>query len=305
MREATARAWAGLFASHGRIHVYTVDPGGHAMAQQLVPLIRDGGRLGDWFAEGWSARHVPGCRPGGELPDALESGDTLLMGSQVTYDRTHAVLRGCAERRAATIFVFDHWKNYAAHFGAGPLPDVVVVPDEDGRDGLVSTYGDAIASRIRILPHAAIEAAVDRIRALQMSVERGTIAMLLDPTDLADGLGYDWRRELHAAVVHAAAGAFARLLVKPHPRQDLEAVRSELQRIEANGVTVQLYAGETEPLIAVAEEVWGMTTVGLNIAISAGKRIRSFQVGRNAAGIRASNRKIEPYVIDALPGASS
>ncbi len=297
MRETTARAWRALLADYRNVCVYTADPGGHAMVRELVPLLRDMDRLGEWFAEGWSAGQLPQCRSGAEVPAALATDDALLLGSQVNYERTHAILRDCQALGVTTIFLFDHWKNYSKHFGAGPLPDVVVVPDDDARTELIAEYGGTVARRVRILPHLAIEASVDRIRSLNIPVESGTVAMLLDPTEAADNLGYDWRRELHAAADQAAASAFARLLVKPHPRQDPAVVQRELTLLAGNGVATVLYGGETERLIAVAQEVWGMTTVALNIALGAGKRIRSFQIGRNAAGVRASNRQIEPYVV--------
>ena len=89
-------------------------------------------------------------------------------------------------------------------------------------------------------------------------------------------------------------------MVKPHPRQDAEVVRREIARMELGGAVVDLYSGDTERLIAIAAEVWGMTTVALNVALTSGKLIRSFQVGRNEAGARASNPHIEPFTIVGL-----
>jgi hypothetical protein len=297
MREATAALWCDLLAAHARIHVYTVDPGAHAMACELVPLLRKVGRLGEWFAEGWSSTRKPGCRPAADLFDAMTASDALLLGSQMNCARTQAILRQAADSGVTTIFVFDHWKNYGEHFGSGRLADRIVVPDDVARSSLLAAVGADAAPRIRVLPHLAIEAAVDRVRACNLAPRPGTIAMLLDPTEADNGLGYDWQSALAAAVDKASMQAGSHLLVKPHPRQDASVVARELAVPQRRGARAELYHGDMEPLIATADEVWGMTTIALHVALAAGKPIRSFQIGRTPAGARASNPHIEPYAI--------
>ena len=55
MKEESARLWRQALAPYRPIHIYTVDPGAHAMARELVPLICTIDRLGEWFVEGWAA----------------------------------------------------------------------------------------------------------------------------------------------------------------------------------------------------------------------------------------------------------
>jgi hypothetical protein len=193
--------------------------------------------------------------------------------------------------------VFDHWKNYAEHFGGQPLPDVIVLPDEIGREHFLAAVGSHAAPHLRVLPHPGIDAATQRVAALDAPVRKGTIALLLDPTEAPDGLGYDWRGTLASALAAAEARAASLLLVKPHPRQNIDMVRDEIAVLGRNRMATELYGGETESLIAIAEEVWGMTTSALNVALAVGRPIRSFQVGRNAKGERASNPHIEPFAI--------
>jgi hypothetical protein len=296
MRTESARLWREFLSGYERIHVYTADPGAHAIAAELVPLARDLGHLSGWFAEGWSAARNAECRPASELRPALEAGGTLLLGSQTDYRRTHSVLETARAASATTVFVFDHWKNYAAHFG-DQLPDVIVVPDMIAHEQLLAAVGSRAAPHLRVLPHPGIDAAVQRVAALHAPVQKGTIAMLLDPTETPDGLGYDWRGSLASALAAAEARPGRRLLVKPHPRQNIDMIRDEIAILDRNRRAVELYGGETESLIAMAEEVWGMTTSALNVALAVGKPIRSFQVGRNAQGERASNPHIEPFAI--------
>jgi hypothetical protein len=297
MRELSAKLWRDLLERHQRLHIYTVDPGADAMASELVPLISQLGRFGLWFAEGWSASHGTGKLPAADLLSSLSPGDGLIVGSQTDFNRTQAMVRQAVDAGAATIFVFDHWKNYAAHFDAGRLPDTIVVPDEISRRMLTSALGDVATDRVRVLPHLAIEAAADRILSIGDAPQPGTIVLLLDPTERDDDLGYDWRSTLADVSDYVAARSPARVLVKPHPRQNVTVVAHEIEALRDRGFVVELCLEDTERLIGRAEEVWGMTTIALNIALAAGRPIRSFQVGRNAAGVRASNPHIEPFVI--------
>ncbi len=62
-----------------------------------------------------------------------------------------------------------------------------------------------------------------------------------------------------------------------------------LASLHVPSVRASLYSGDIEPLLARAEEVWGMTTIALNVALAAGKTVRSFQPHRTLAGVEASN----------------
>jgi hypothetical protein len=300
MRPSSARQWGELIANYRRLHVYTVDPGAHAVASELVPLVRSMGRLAGWYSDGWSARQEAETRPVTELLRALSRGDALVIGSQTNFANTQAMLKDATAAGVTTIFVFDHWKNYAEHFGNGSPADIIVVPDEIGAKSVVRVLGEDVRPRVRILPHLAIEAAADRIAASGVAEEAGTIALLLDPTEPGDGLGYDWRTALAAALdqeTATTATTARRILVKPHPRQDVDAVAGELAARRQSGAVVEIFNGKTDDLIAMASEVWGMTTVALNVALALGKPIRSFQCGRNETGARASNPHIEPYLV--------
>lgn len=297
MRSSSAAAWGRFFERHDRLHFYTVDPGAHAMACELVPLARDMGRLGDWFGEGWSAAHESRCLPADVLHQSLAAGDAVVIGSQMNFARTQTMLRELAAAHAASIFVFDHWKNYAEHFGAGPLADAIVVPDEIGRALLVSALGGDAAQRVEVLPHVAIEAAADRVLASKVAMQPGCVTLLLDPTEAEDGLGYDWHTTIAALADDPTAKTCKRIAVRPHPRQDAAAIAREVATLRRCGIPADICLDPMEQLIAQAQEVWGMTTVGLNVALAVGKPIRSFQIGRNGKGARMSNPHIEPFVI--------
>jgi hypothetical protein len=302
MKIDTVRLWKEFLSGYHRVRFYTVDPGAHALAVELVPLVEQLGRLSGWYAEGWSAAGNRDCQPASRLETDLGAGDTLILGSQTNFERTKALLRRSSAASVVTMFLFDHWKNYAEHFAGGPLADVVVVSDDIARNQFLSVVGRQAASRVKVLPHPGIDAAAERVSVHGVAVQPDMVALLLDPTELSDGLGYDWRSSLQEAIAAAAARPGTRLLVKPHPRQDIRSVEAVVEDFRSAGHAAQIYEGETERLIAAAREVWGMTTIALNVALASGKRIRSFQVGRNEAGARMSNPHIEPFAIVSVGG---
>jgi hypothetical protein len=294
MKAQSRQMWREFLAGFSHISLYSVDPGAYAVAVELASLLDDAGALDAWFVEGWSAGQRAGCIPADEIERAFGPGRTLLLGAQVNYHRAHAVLRRAAEAKTTTIFVFDHWKNYAAHFPEKLLPDTIVVPDLIGKQDLLAAIGNAESRRVKVLPHPGIEAAAERVKAYG-APEAGIVALVLDPTELTDGLGYDWRSILGQAL-DTARRKGVRLLVKPHPRQDASAVHDAIMELDGEAIA-ELCTDETERAIARAQEVWGMTTSALNVALAAGRPIRSFQVGRNSLGALASNPHIEPFAI--------
>ena len=298
LKPETVALWSQFFAQHRRVMLYTVDPGAHALGQALYPILVNAGRCEGWYAEGWSERRAPDCRPVSAMLAKLGPEISLLLGSQTNFERTHEILAAARARGAATVFVFDHWKNYAEHFLPDLLPDTIVVPDELGKRALLAAIGSEHAGRVVILPHLGVEAAVQRILGFSHQHLPGVIALLLDPTESQDGLGYDWRTvmgELPALAERFAPNATFH--IKSHPRQQAQEVAALMRSLGMASERYQLVDMDTECLIAAADEVWGMTTIALVAAHRAGKVIRSIQTGRNEKGKAASNHYIEPYLI--------
>jgi len=291
MRPQSAAQWRQVLAPWKWVHLYTTDPGAHAIAVALWPLLRESGQAGSWVAEGWSAARAQGAEPFGAIAERVRPGDLLLSGSQTDFARTRESFAAARAAGGASGFVFDHWKNYSEHFEGAPLPDLIVVPDALGLERLQAAVVPDAVARARILPLPSLEAAVDRVRSFA-GPESGLVALLLDPTEATHDLGYDWRSILDAAAAEAGRRCL-HLLVKPHPRQDAAIVGAAVGRYGG----VALYEGDTEALIARAQEVWGMTSIALVTALKAGRPIRSFQIGRNERGRQASNAHIERFVV--------
>ena len=297
LKPDTVAQWSGFFRTYSRVIMYTADPGACALAELFQPMLHALGNDGGWYVEGWSAQRHPELQGGRELLLALEPSTALLLGSQISYARTHEILELAKAQQVCSIFVFDHWKNYADHFRADLLPDTIVVPDALSRQTLLSAIGVQHAYRVVELPHVGLEAATMRILSYSER-DPGTIALLLDPTVASDGLGYSWQTVLdRLSGLLECYAPHAKIQIKPHPRQNPTEVIACMKSLAMLPDRFQLVDTNTERLIAAADEVWGMTTIALVAAYYAGKRIRSIQPGRNAAGRAASNHFIEPFLV--------
>ena len=175
MRDATTKAWRDFLSGYRNIHFYTVDPGAHAIASELVPLVENLNQISGWFAEGWSVTNNPRCKPAATLISTLRPGDTLLIGSQTNYSRTQEIIREAVKSGAEIIFVFDHWKNYSEHFDGELLPNVIVVQDSISHDQLLAAVGERASARIRVLPHPGIDAAAERVSGYGQIVQQRSL----------------------------------------------------------------------------------------------------------------------------------
>src|ERR1700748_1470294 len=88
MRPPSAAQWREALAPWKSVHLYTTDPGAHAIAVALWPLLRETGQAGSWIAEGWSAPRAEGAQPFRAILERVRPGDLLLSGSQTDFART-------------------------------------------------------------------------------------------------------------------------------------------------------------------------------------------------------------------------
>jgi hypothetical protein len=88
-----------------------------------------------------------------------------------------------------------------------------------------------------------------------------------------------------------------KILVKPHPRQDAEAVENYIEEnYGGKGFDWIMTRDENlENLIAVSDEVVGATTTVLLIALFAGKPIKSLQPNRSEFGALWTNHYVEEH----------
>jgi hypothetical protein len=125
-----------------------------------------------------------------------------------------------------------------------------------------------------------------------------TAAFFLDPYPSGGDYGYDVPAVIAFLAdwlpVHRPS---IRVLIKMHPRQAKPFLVDDFAQWQANNILFELVDEPFEELVARSEEVWGMTSVVLLIALAAGRPIISFQPGRNRAGEYESNLHLERHVV--------
>lgn len=303
---------------------YSVDPGAFAAMRPVVEELEALGRPVRWLFDGWSLSNWSGelehwtlnaFRAQVDSPNAARS--VMILGSQTDSAATRRMIQQCAATGIRTFFLFDHWSNYAEHFldqsaGRLVLPDVICVMDRIAAEAMgeiMESHGQK--TDVMTVGHPALEAQAkdirsrseDEIHALRRrwgAESVGLQAFLLEPVELdfpGNQVGYTEYTVLEYFFQHLADPA-ARVVIRPHPRQDVGEVRHRLGAIDTRGNRIAVSDLGTAPdLIAAADEVYGMTSIALILSILVGKPTWSVQVGRNEYGRQLSNPLLEEIVI--------
>ncbi|MCX5815846.1 MAG: hypothetical protein NTX75_06325 [Proteobacteria bacterium] len=322
---------APLLTPYGKVFLYSVDPGAYAIMRPIYELLLSTGGETQWIVDGWCRNAIECEYPFTVLSSFKEDfcqinldGCCMLLGSQTNFEATHNTLRFCKEKGIATIFLFDHWGNYLSHFHSPIdnslyLPDKICVPDEIGRQTLCAELlplleNERYANNIQVVGHPAIENSVNAICSMTTSeieiikrrlipVDKRIVLFLLEPIE--DGLGYNsdgtpflGYNEYSVLRYILSLPDFddVQMIIKPHPRQDIEKIKMFLLPYAHRDILL-VENEKLENLIAIADEVLGMTTIALIIALKAGKKIRSVQVGRNERGKNLHNPYFEENIV--------
>lgn len=314
-----------LVKNYSKIHIYAVDPGAVASLRPFYEEALKLDKAGHWFAEGWAAANAEGdYTPADTMARVLGiaiPGEAILMGQQVNFEQAYQRLALCQQKNYQTLFISDHWKDIATLFRPHPeyeplLPHRFLVPDREAYDlqrKTLPTVGlslPIINDRLEIFLHTGVERALDRIRQTpdphireirsRYCLPERTIIMLLDNVDRkgTELLGFDWQNCLDLAIAYMEKyEPHSKLLVKPHPRQDFNEIKTHIDGLNSKTFIDIVREPDSEPFIILCDEVWGMTTVLLVIAQRWGKPIRAFMANRTATGALDSNAHIEPYTI--------
>lgn len=319
------RKISALVRGYSKIHVYAVDPGAVASLQPFYEEAQKLGIAGEWFAEGWAASHATGkFKPAtsmSDLPEDPTGCEAVLMGQQVDFEQAYARLHLLRQKNYQTLFISDHWKDIATLFRPHPanqplLPHRFLVPDQEAynlQKGTLPTIGlsaPQIENCLEVFIHTGVSRALDKIDQVtstqldqlraRYQISGRSIIMLLDNVDRKGTalLGFGWQNCLDLAIAYKEEyEPEAKLLVKPHPRQDYGEVKAYIDNLRSTGHIELVSETEGEPFIKLCDEIWGMTTVLLVVALQAGKPVRAFMAERTEIGALDSNAHIEPYAI--------
>lgn len=235
----------------------------------------------------------------GGLPEGARYAKRVLTASSCWGERLEA--RAILEARAVgvpSVSIVDFWSNYEARFsypgetGLDALPDRVLAIDETMRAELSNAGVDE--ARITVTGSPAFDG-------LQSDGERwvrpGNEVVLFLSQPMAALYGEDERspkflgyteRTVLAMVAPMVADVGATLVVRPHPREDREALAAFVAGLPGS---VRFDASPTlRDAIRGARVVTGMTTMGLVDAALRGAPAISIQTGRRGEDGLPTNR---------------
>jgi hypothetical protein len=314
-------------------YLYCVDPGAYNVMLPLSHAMENNGMNSTWVVDGWCIKNVHASSI--EWNDFMSNysssekrNSCMVLGSQTNFNQTQSAVEFCRDNGIYSLFLFDHWVNYVLHFwdsdnGKLYLPDKICIMDDVARDSLIRELSPLLPDRefinnIEVVGHPSIEKSVlsvqgipdERLTDLRKSMnahEKKVILFLLEPIE--DDFGFDSQGKPSLGYTEYTISKYffdnvqdrenTKILIKPHPRQDQDKIRDFLSRnVTDSGFDVDLIErGDLESLIAVADEVVGITTVALITALKTGKKITSIQVGRNEHGCRLSNEYLERNLV--------
>jgi len=217
------------------------------------------------------ARKLPGAVPLDALPPLAEF-DLVLCGSSGAADHERAVVRAARAAGVRSAVWLDHWVNYAARFDR--LPDELWVCDEPAaRIARETVPGPPVL--VKGNPY--LEDAAAEVRALAgPRGERERVLYLTEPTSAvaaaATGDPLGWGYEERAALrgfLERVQGVEVR--VRRHPAEPADKYAELLAEF---GVAASP-GGPLAADIAWADTVAGCDTMGMVVALAAGRRVVS------------------------------
>lgn len=318
-------------------HVYyffCVEPGAFQCMSPVYQMLKQEGKSIHWVGEGWFLKQ----NPSGDYiinlkqfyQDVLQyhpNSVCVVLGSHATYSITQECIRFCHTQMLFSFFLFDHWCNVELHFLDQEnkklyLPNKIGSVDDIGKKALWDALlpyqpHESYLNQIVTVGQPSIEKTVQKIQSVSTeeinsfrcslnAVERELLVFLMEPNCEDFGLepydvsylGYTEYTILDYVLNHVKKDENV-LLIKPHPRQNMDVFYSCINQYSEN-VMHDCFVITDKPLeliIASADRVCGMTTVVLIMALKAGKPIVSIQKNRTERAKKMSNIYFENYLV--------
>lgn len=304
-------------------YFYAADPGAVSILEPIEKFFKKKDKKTHWFFEGWAANNIykensDFLVQGKKFPQFNSSKRSFLfMGQQTDYKLANSRLLETLNQNLFTIFVSDHWKDISPNFCNNNkiiIPDLIWVPDDVAHNFQKSNLrrlgvpDSEISKKLWVFGHPGIEKKINKInniRCIEVDTIRreyncdgSVIFMVLDPFEEAtkEELGFDWKSSLKAAVNYLKANKpEASLLIKAHPRQNIDIIREFVDNLYYSNLKVVKHEC-IEPFVAVAEEVWGISSLVLIVALKLNKPIRVFVPNASPLGLLHINAHIYPFI---------
>jgi hypothetical protein len=315
-----------FFHNPSSILVYAVDPGAWAMLSKVASFLISKGLNVRYLFEGWAKTNasksisLQNICTMEELPFLEEHGKTLIIyGAQQNFKKNYAFVSLCRKHEYKTMFVFDSWKNYLINFvnyedNCLYLPDKIAVADSLMKncikDSLSGHAPENYIEEIGIIGHLPLIDSVNYIKALTQKYKtalqekynpdkKQLILFIMEPIrmDFIEtnniNPGYD-EYTIFTRFLNKYCSCNDKVLVKAHPRQNIDDISVFISKLHSTLCEVEIVKDDKiENLIAIADKVYGMTSIALNVSIESGKEVHSIQHGRNSYGESLSNPWLE------------
>ena len=312
------------FESFETVVLHASLPGVWKAMAPLARVLDENRRTVLKLLEGWCSEHMAASLDGKKLLDwreldylARQRSCLFVTGDTGDVRNGGAQREWCRQRGIRILFVFDGWKDLGRLFprpssGAPLLPDRFAVVDEKMRKEVLGILsGDAsdeeTESQVEVYGAPAIEESSQRIQGVD-EIRKRKLSALLNPMErpcklfLMQPLAHDFRKVNGVDIGYDEHDALAmfmerfvkssdRILVMPHPRQDMDEFHQSLERYR-EVIPVPMHHA-VEDIIALADEVYGMTSTALIAAVRAGKIVYSLQPNRTCNGKKLSPSELE------------
>ncbi len=322
-----------LMAEFDKFHFYIVDKGAFDVLYPVYKAKKEHGCDVKCIFGGWckdNKKEIPFVELSffkNSYKHKPDKNACLVLGSQTNFKATHNVIQLCRDRGIYSVFVFDNWCNYLAHFYDDKqsrlyIPNKICVVDDALKNSLIAELtpyldDESFLKNIVVVGHPGVEKSVQDIRSISAKEKvnlknrigaRGkkVILFLLEPIEKDNGFDSEGKPALGYTEYSILSYFFnkfplenAKLIIRPHPRQDIKKVRTFLSnKVGNDGCDYELTDElSLEEQIAISDKVVGITTVALIKAAKAGKQIISIQVGRNKKGCKYSNQLLEKNLV--------
>ena len=320
-------------SAYSDIYLQCSDPGLYYNFQLVCDELDPERHVLHWIASGWCYAQLQKEEAGAHRmvsSEALASHDQdgrgcLLTGNHIEATRVRRALKYCKQRNMASFFFLDHWKLNIKQFydsasGDLILPDAFLVSDQYAKNLIQELFSKklhhTLVQDIHIVGSPKIEHSIRCINAmpdiekkefrLRNGLNKKIYLVLLEPVTYdfkispedTTCVGYTEYSLLEYFFEHYYDETVD-VIIKPHPRHIPGDIEHFLQTnpMFKNKKFHLIHEVPLELLISVADHVFGSTTLGLIIALEAGKKITSLQMNRNAKGLSLSNKYLEDYVV--------
>lgn len=286
------------------IYLHIADPGAYAVLSLFANFLQSKNHRLLFVFDGWAQKNVCTRHPKELRMDLHEFNQLclpekalLLYGAQTTFSKNYRIVDLCRKKNIDTLLIFDHWKNCFIDLrdpktGNLYLPTKVAVIDEHHRASLREELAPFVAEdffdNVDVFGQPAISESVEAIRRLSAASSTSLLKkynprqkklalLLLQP------IRGDFGKEFFPGYDEFSVSEFfltsyytddMRVLIKPHPRHDPDHIRTFFaDRTNSGNFDYMIVIDEkVEYLIAIADEIYGMTSTAMMSALHAGKK---------------------------------